>query len=198
MIAILSDLETLLGRLLTEKRRFHVFSVVEFARKIGEAYGVDMERLEMASLAHDLFRDVSPRRLLRMARAYGLKVSEIERYHPVLLHGKVAAEYLRRRYRVEDEEVLMAVAYHTSGHVSFGEIGKILFVADSIEPTRNFPGVESLRRIVFQSLEEGFSQVLKNKIFYAVGRDLLLLPETVELWNSVLTKKGGRVDEELE
>lgn len=108
-------------------------SVVEFSRKLGEIYGADLNKIELAALSHDLFRDVPPRKLLKMARAYGLKISELERTHPVLLHGKVAAEFLKRRFNVEDEEVLNAVAYHTSGHVSFGTVGQILFIADSLE-----------------------------------------------------------------
>jgi len=161
-------------------------------------YGADLNKIELAALSHDLFRDVPPRKLLKMAWAYGLKISELERTHPVLLHGKVAAEFLKRRFNVEDEEVLNAVAYHTSGHVSFGTVGQILFIADSLEFTRDFPGVNELRRIAFRNLEEGFFQVLKNKIFYAVGKNYLLIPETVELWNSILMKRGGLIDEEVE
>jgi predicted HD superfamily hydrolase involved in NAD metabolism len=198
MVVITNELESIMERLLSRKRINHVRSVVEFSRKLGEMYGADLNKIELAALSHDLFRDVPPRKLLKMARAYGLKISELERTHPVLLHGKVAAEFLKRRFNVEDEEVLNAVAYHTSGHVSFGTVGQILFIADSLEFTRDFPGVNELRRIAFRNLEEGFFQVLKNKIFYAVGKNYLLIPETVELWNSILMRRGGLVDEEVE
>ncbi|HBU00761.1 MAG: Metal dependent phosphohydrolase [Thermotoga petrophila] len=198
MVVITNELESIMERLLSRKRINHVRSVVEFSRKLGEMYGADLNKIELAALSHDLFRDVPPRKLLKMAWAYGLKISELERTHPVLLHGKVAAEFLKRRFNVEDEEVLNAVAYHTSGHVSFGTVGQILFIADSLEFTRDFPGVNELRRIAFRNLEEGFFQVLKNKIFYAVGKNYLLIPETVELWNSILMKRGGLIDEEVE
>ncbi|PLV60309.1 bis(5'-nucleosyl)-tetraphosphatase (symmetrical) YqeK [Thermotoga sp. KOL6] len=198
MTTVVSELETIVSRILSKRRITHVRSVIDFSKKLGEIYGVDLDRLELAALSHDMFRDIPPRKLLKIAQVYGLEISELERIHPVLLHGKVAAEYLKRRFNVNDEEVLLAVAYHTSGHVSFKEIGKILFIADSLEYTRDFPGVDVLRKIAFRSLEEGFFQVLKNKIFYAVGRDLLLIPETVELWNSILMKRGGHVDEEVE
>jgi len=198
MTLVIDELEAILNRVLSKKRIVHVKSVVDFSKRLGEIYNVDLNRLELAALSHDMFRDVPPRKLLKMSRAYGLKISDLEKAHPVLLHGKVAAEFLKRRFGVDDEEVLIAVAYHTSGHVGFREIGKILFIADSLEFTRDFPGVDALRKIAFRNLEEGFFQVLKNKIFYAVGRDLLLIPETVELWNSILMSRGGHVDEEIE
>jgi len=193
---VIENLEELAYLLLTDYRRRHLFSVRDFSLMLAEKHDVDPTKCEIAAISHDLFRDVNSLKLLRMAKAYRIEINHIERVHPVLLHGKVSAEFLRRRFGIEDEEILYAVAYHTSGHVSFDKIGKILFVSDSVEMTRDYPGVDELRRIAMMDLEEAFFQVLKNKITYAVRKDYLLLPETVEVWNKVVSLRGGKLEEE--
>lgn len=193
---VIENLEELAHLLLTDNRRKHLFSVRDFSLILAKKHAVDSIKCEIAAISHDLFRDVNPLKLLKMAKAYRINMSHIEKLHPVLLHGKVSAEFLKKRFVIEDEEILCAVAYHTSGHVNFDKIGKILFISDSVEMTRDYPGVEKLRQIAMIDLEEAFFQVLKNKITYAVKKNYLLLPETVKVWNKIVFLRGGRFEEE--
>ncbi|KUK03847.1 MAG: Metal dependent phosphohydrolase [Thermotoga sp. 50_1627] len=150
---------------------------------------INEERVTVACLAHDAFRDVSTSKLLKIARAYGIEPNGMELAHPVLLHGKIAAEYLKRRFKIEDREILEAVAAHTSGKPNMGEIAKIVFLADSLEETRVYEGVEDLRRLAEQDLDEAVIQTLRSKVCYAMKKEYLLLPETIEMWNWLLQNK---------
>ncbi len=143
----------------------------------------DKERLLVAVCAHDLFRDVESKKLVKISKIWNLKITKVEAFAPVLLHGKVASEYLKRRFKLSDEEILDAVAYHTSGMPTDSLIVKLLVLLDTLERGRNFDGVDELRAIAKRSLDEGYIEVIKNKIRYALNHSLLILPQTVEAWN---------------
>ena len=80
-------------------------------------------------------------------------MGEPERESPKLLHGPVAAELARRELGVEDTEVLDAIREHTTGRPGMGPLSLVLYVADKIEPARDYPSVENLRRLAHQDLD---------------------------------------------
>ncbi|WP_448531082.1 bis(5'-nucleosyl)-tetraphosphatase (symmetrical) YqeK [Pseudothermotoga sp.] len=189
---VVEELVRALNLLVTTRRRRHVYSCCDFARKLARLHHVDEEKVTVACLAHDAFRDVPTSKLLRIAKAYGIEPKGMELEHPVLLHGKVAAEYLRRRFKIEDRDILEAVAFHTSGKPNMGEIAKIVFLADSLEETRAYEGVEDLRRLAERDLDEAVIQTLRSKVCYAMKKEYLLFSETVEMWNWLLRNKRSK------
>jgi len=188
---IIDELRRLVELLSSEDRKKHIFGVADFSMKIAEKlklnHGVK-ERILVAALAHDIFRDVSKEKLLRMSNAYRIEVSPMEIKRPILLHSKVAAEFLRRRFGVKDEEILEAVRFHTSGKKSMKLIAKIIFVADSLEESRDYNNVKRLRKLVFEDFNKGFFEILKNKLSYVISNNLILLEDSVELWNDTILK----------
>lgn len=183
MKQILEELQRISKFLLSDKRLSHVKSCVNFAVELAKIYGIDEERVAIAGFAHDIFRDIKPKVLLKMADAYGMKVSELERLNPILLHGKVAAEYVKRRFNLHDREILEAIAYHTSGKENIKDVGKIIFLSDSLEENRIYDNVDLLRQTAKQDLNQALFLITANKIFYAIKRNLFILPETVRMWN---------------
>ena len=173
-------------RVMTKERFLHTINVRDFALLLARIHRVDPRRVELAAVSHDLFRDISSEKLLRISKAWDLEIEEVERNHPILLHGKVAAEFLRRRFGIDDTSVLLSVAYHTSGHPDMDDIGKILVVSDTAGFDRDFPGVEKLRDVAYRDLERAFVEVLKNRMVYALETNRYLLPKSVETWNSVV------------
>ncbi len=180
---ILFELQRISRLLLKDKRFSHVQSCVNFAVQLANIHGVNEDRVKIASLAHDIFRDLEPPILIKMANAYKMKVTRLEKLNPILLHGKVAAEYVRRRFNIADKEILEAIAYHTSGKENLGDVGKIVFLSDSLEENRIYENVEFLRQMAKQDMNHALYLIVANKILYAVKRRLFLLPETVKMWN---------------
>jgi len=112
-----------------------------------------------------------------------MRITELEKLNPILLHGKVAAEYIKRRFALHDRDILDAIAYHTSGKDHFSDIGKIVFLSDSLEENRIYDNVDWLREMSKEDLNEALFLTAGNKIQYAIRRGLFILPETVKMWN---------------
>ncbi len=185
---VIDELERFTKMLLTKERRRHTIGVLNFSLFLNEKHnlGLDEMMIRIAALGHDLFRDVGERKMLLIAKAYGIEPNEIEARKPVLLHSKIAARYLKRKLGEGYDEIMEAVEYHTSGRRNMGKLAKLIFISDSLEENRSFPGVEKLREMVIEDFETGFFEVLKNKLEYVISNDLILLPESVELWNSIV------------
>ncbi|MEN3007514.1 bis(5'-nucleosyl)-tetraphosphatase (symmetrical) YqeK [Pseudothermotoga sp.] len=192
MQQIVEKLSQLLNLLVGPKRLRHILSCSEFARKLAKIHKIDEQKVLLACLSHDMFRDIPAPKLLRMAKAYNIEPSELELKHPVLLHGKIAAEYLKRRFKIEDVEVLEAIAYHTSGRADVSSVAKIVFLADALEENRVYEEVEELRKLAEHDLDEALIRTLRSKVCYAMKKEYLLLPETIEMWNWLLRNKRKR------
>jgi len=187
----LSILQRVVEHLVTSERLKHIRNCERFSLILAERYGVDELACRIAALAHDMFahdmfRDLSLSKLLLLAEIYGVELNDVEKENPILLHGKLAAIYLQKRFDIKEKSVLNAVRYHTSGSPELDTLGKIVFLADSLEFGRVYDKVETLRKLSFKNLDTAVFETLKNKMIYALKRNLLLLPESVEMWNSMI------------
>ncbi len=171
--------------MVSRQRTAHIERMEEDAVNLAKIHDLDLQRLLVCVDSHDLFRDVLPQKLFKIAQIWNLNITNVEKFSPLLLHGKVAAEYLKRRFEINDKEILDAVAYHTSGIPTESPIVMAMFILDSTESGRDFEGIDELREISSRSLREGFEAIVKNKLIYAVTNNLLVLPETVETWNYI-------------
>jgi predicted HD superfamily hydrolase involved in NAD metabolism len=108
---------------------------------------------------------------LRLAGAWDLLVGEPERQSPKLLHAPVAAELARRELGVEDEKVLAAVRAHTVGEPGMEQLALALYVADKIEPARDYPSVGRIRDLAREDLGEAAAEALRRAIAHNEERD---------------------------
>lgn len=182
---VIEELRRMREFMVSRPRAAHIERMEKNALRYAETHKIDSDKLLVAVCAHDIFRDTEPVRLFRIAKVWNLGMSVPERYVPLLLHGKVSAEYLRRRFAVSDGEILDAVAFHTSGIPTSSPIVKAMVIIDTTEIGRNFDGVKKLRELSNESVDAGYEAVIANKILYAIENGLLVLPETVETWNSL-------------
>jgi predicted HD superfamily hydrolase involved in NAD metabolism len=114
----------------------HVARVVAEVDRLAPVHGVDYDRAIFAAWAHDVARAMSDDDLLARARDSGIDVLDIEQEAPVLLHGPVGAEMLRRELKIDDEEVLNATRYHTTGRPGMSSFEMLILVADKVEPAK--------------------------------------------------------------
>ena len=112
----------------------HIQRVQEVAAELASVHDADGERVRLGAMAHDVARAMSGDELLAHARDMGIQVHPVEAAVPVLLHGPVGAELLRRRDGLEDREVYEAVYWHSTAHKDLGVLGKIVFLADKLDP----------------------------------------------------------------
>jgi predicted HD superfamily hydrolase involved in NAD metabolism len=149
---------------LSEKRYGHTARVADTAENLARLHGLDPVRVRLAALLHDAARETAPEEALRLAGAWDLAVGEPERQSPKLLHGPVAAELARRELGVEDEEVLGAVRAHTVGKPGMGPLALALYVADKIEPARDYPSVGRIRALAQEDLDEAAAEALRRVV----------------------------------
>lgn len=185
-----------LKTLLKPKRLRHAEGVLDYSVKLAERHGVDSEAVSIAALYHDYFRNLDPEKLIEKAETYGVTISEWDRKRPVLLHGKLAAMDLKEKYPDLKylDEIYEAVMFHTSGYPFGSDIGKILFVSDSVEVNRQFDGVEALRNLAMVDLDQTCFAILKNKIKHAMEKGTVILPETIMAYNEMIMNGVGKDD----
>jgi nicotinate-nucleotide adenylyltransferase len=139
---------------LKNKRIPHVLGTEQEAIRLAERYGADVEKARRAALLHDCTKKLSMDEQLELCKKYGIELDELEKKALKLLHSKTGAAIARDLFGVDDE-IYSAIWYHTTGHANMTKLEKIIYLADYIEPTRDFPGVEDLRRACYEDLDRG-------------------------------------------
>ncbi|MEJ7842690.1 MAG: bis(5'-nucleosyl)-tetraphosphatase (symmetrical) YqeK [Rubrobacter sp.] len=165
---------------LSAKRYGHTLRVADTAEELARVHGLDPDRARLAGLLHDATRELSPAEFLDLARSWRLPVGESERESPNLLHGPVAAELARRELGLEDGEVLDAIREHTTGRPGMGPLSLVLYVADKVEPARDYPSVGRLRRLAREDLRGAAAESLRRSIAHNEERGRPTHPASIE------------------
>jgi predicted HD superfamily hydrolase involved in NAD metabolism len=190
----IENAEALARSRLSEGRYGHTMRVANTAADLARVHGLDEDRTRLSALIHDAARETGPEEFLRLAQEWELPVGEPERQSPKLLHGPVAAELARRELGVEDEEILKAVRAHTTGKPGMGPLALALYVADKIEPARDYPSVERLRRLAREDLHAAATESLRRAIAHNEERGKDVHPssrEALEWLEADRTAQGG-------
>lgn len=151
---------------LPPKRFSHSLGTAELCRNLADRFGLDANKAFLAGLLHDIAREFSGKKLKEEAKRAGIQFSALEEKNPILLHGKVAAFLVRSQFGIEDADILEAIANHSLGKPGLNPYGKILFVADSIEPSRTFIDERFRSRILSLSLDEMVLSLLEEEKKY--------------------------------
>lgn len=185
MIDTINDLELLAEKNCSRRRYEHIKSVERLAVKLAKIHGLEENSLRLAAIGHDVFREFSASALLKLAREVEFTPSPVERSNPILLHGKLAALYIRDRYLLPDD-AFEAIYWHVSGHPDLGSTGIVLMICDMAEETRTFPEATIIREFATKDLEKSYLNVIRLKIEWAVKTRKMIVPETISTWNNVL------------
>ncbi len=172
---------------LTDYRYQHTLGVVEAAIELAERFDGNKEKAELAAIFHDYakFRDRDEMRLLVKNTLTNKLILD---YGDELLHAPCAAYYLPEEVGVTDEEILQAIASHTTGRVGMSLLEKIIFLADYIEPGRQFQGVDQVRQLAKKNLDAAIIQALEQTICFLLKRRQLIYPETLATYNDLVKK----------
>lgn len=145
------------------KRIPHVKGAEETAVSLAKRYGVDAELARRAAILHDCTKYLELDEQLAICRKYGILLDELERKSVKMLHSKTGAALAKHMFG-ETQEVCNAIACHTTGKPDMSTFDKVLYLADYIEPTRDFEGVEELRMLAFHDLDKAMILGLETTI----------------------------------
>ncbi len=136
---------------LKPKRVAHVWGCEHEARRLAERWGADVEFAAEAGILHDITKKFELSDQLLLSEKYGIINDNVELQNVKLLHAKTGAAMAKDLFGVP-EEVENAIRWHTTGHENMTLLEQIIYMADYIEPTREFPGVEKLRALAYEDL----------------------------------------------
>jgi predicted HD superfamily hydrolase involved in NAD metabolism len=101
----------------------------------------------------------------------------------------VGAYLVEKEVNLIDSEILNAIRYHTSGRVGMSLLEKIIYLADYIEPGRHFPGVDEVRKMADNDLNEALLASVRNTILFLVKKNQPIFPDTFATFNDLLMNK---------
>ena len=186
----IEEMRALLQQSLKPKRYEHSVRVYETALKMAAHYHADEKKVAVAALIHDCGRRIPKEQSAAKAKELGIPVDPVEEAQPILLHAKLGVYYAVHEYGVspEDKDVLDAIRYHSTGTADMTDIARIVFLADLIEPGRDFEGVETIREASFQDLDRGMFLAYENTIRYLLDDGLLIHPDAIAGYNRLAVR----------
>ena len=161
---------------LSPMRYEHSLSVSFTCMSLAMRYGYDMNKAELAGLMHDCGKRFSDEVILKKCLKHGILDTESENQVLTVLHAKSGAWLAENKYQIRDEEILSAIACHTTGKPDMTTLDKILYIADYIEPRRyKAENLPEMRAMAYVDLDQTMYAILDSTLEY-------------------LTKKGGSID----
>lgn len=187
-----AQIDDYLRKNLKESRYVHTLGVVQSACSLAKINGVDEEKTKIAALIHDAAKNMKIDEQYKILKENNIDMDIISENSPQILHGWVAAILAKELMGVMDEEIINAVKYHTTARKSMSKLEKIIYIADYIEPNRDYPGVEELRKITFSDLDKGVLMGIDNTITFVIKQGQLVHPLTIEARNYLILEMRNR------
>ena len=148
----MEELEKVVISLLDPKRVPHVLGCRDTAVELAKRWGADVTDAARAGILHDITKAIDGPLQLTLCEAYGKILSDFSRRYPKTLHA-LTGSLVAKRIFGENDAVVSAIEHHTTGKADMNLLEKIIYVADYMEPNRDFPGVEKLRELAFSDID---------------------------------------------
>lgn len=183
----LQNLHTIIETL-PQGLRSHLYRTQQVGSRLASRFGVNQDKVMLATLGHDIYRAASPQQLLDEAISLGISIDPIEMRVPILLHGALAAARLQRDCRINDKEILEAVRWHSTGWGDIDKVGLVVFLADKLDPAKvkNVAKLEVVESLAAESLESAALQYLTDEIDWLLDTGNLLHPASIDCRNRLL------------
>ena len=165
------EIKSYLKENLKESRYNHTLGVAECAKKLAEINGISVEKME------------------EIINKNNIILSDVEKNNSQLWHSIIAPIEAKDKLKIDDEEILDAVRWHTTGKENMSVLAKIIYIADMIEAGRDFPGVDEIRKATFEDLDKGVFDGLTHSIEFLLKKNLLIDINTINARNYFLLQK---------
>ena len=175
---------------LSSKRFAHTLGVVDMAKRLASHYGASVQQAEVAALLHDAMKESSLQEMQSLVKEAQIPVDSEMLKNGALLHGPAGAAYAKLILHIHDESICEAIRVHTLGSTHMSVLDKIIFLADYIEPNRDFPGVEELRALAFKDLNAAVIRAYDGTIRHLLDQGLSIHVDTIRGRNSVLLERS--------
>lgn len=171
---------------LSEPRFIHSMNVAKSAAQLAEKYGANAEKAYTAGILHDITKEETHEAQREYLSRNGIALTRLEMLNGKVLHQMSGALFCRLELGIDDEDILGAVRYHTTGRRDMTLLEKIVYTADFISAERCYPDVEIMREKAQKSLEEAMLYSLRWTVKELSSKTKLIHPDTLECYNWVL------------
>jgi predicted HD superfamily hydrolase involved in NAD metabolism len=169
---------------MSDRRFQHTLGVVEMARRLAVLNGMELEKPLLAAYLHDVAKEVPLERQVELARKWGLLKYPEDETAPYVLHGPIAAYWLEKEKELS-LEVCAAIAHHTLGVPGMLKLEMLIYSADMVEPSRDFPEVDKLRQALYDDLEKGTLACIEHTLKYLQERKQIIHPLTLKTYEDL-------------
>ncbi len=177
---------------LDDFRYGHSIRVMETAVELARIHGVDEEKAQMAGILHDSGKWKSREKTLQKVQDWGIILSEEERAEYNLVHGALSTYIAKNIFGIEDADVLNAIKNHITGRPAMSDLEKIVYIADMIEPARNYEFIDDFRAMAKVDLDRTMYEILNENLAHLIRNDRYIAGSSLEARNYYLkiTKQG--------
>lgn len=190
-MTVTEKMKATLESTLSPKRFAHSQGVAQVARELAHRYGADETAAETAGWLHDCAKQLPLEEMQTLVQEAGYIVDRAMWNSRALLHGPAGAAVARQRYGVTETDILRAIFYHTVGRKMMSPLEKIVFLADYIEPSRDFPGVDAIRTAAARSLNAGVLAGMDATLRHLLDTGSTIYPGTIETRNWIIEREDG-------
>ena len=189
IIKLIEQIDAYTKEHVKEKRYEHSVRVAEMAARMCRQYGLDDNTGYLAGIGHDMCKEINYKKMIKLASKYDCPIMEFELKKPSLLHGRAAAMMMREKFKIENKDILEAVAFHTTGTLNMCDLTKCLFLADKIEPGRPQSTEEYRENLLKLDLPSLFLSVLNENYEYLLKNGIEIDSKTKEIVNFYNSEK---------
>jgi len=173
----MEQLEQVVVGLLNPNRVRHVLGCRDTAEELARVWGADPVDAARAGMLHDITKALDGQLQLTLCQQYGIILGEFSSKNPKTLHA-LTGSLVARRIFGENQAVVDAIESHTTGKANMNTLEKIIYVADYMEPNRDFPGVEELRSLAYSDISKALKLGLEMTLAVLRSRGSEISPES--------------------
>ena len=157
--------------LISERRLEHSISVANLSYQIAASNNLEHPiKAYIAGLVHDIGKEIPHDDARKIMEEDFKEYQDLPRF---AYHQFVAVRIIRDIFKIEDQDIIEAIKYHATGNKDLTPLGKIIYSADKIEPTRGFDSSDLINACL-KDYDQGFKEVLRANKEYLLskGKDI--------------------------
>ena len=179
----LDDYKNIIREKMGKKRYKHSVSVSEWAVKLALKHGADEKKAAVAGILHDITKEMPEEEQLKLISDSGIKLSLLESKSNKLWHSISGSIYVQKVLKIDDEEIINSIKYHTTAKENMTLLEKIIFIADFLSDDRKWENTDYFRSLALENLDEALIYGLKITIDGLLKRDRLIADNTFKAYN---------------
>lgn len=173
---------------LSDYRYNHSLCVAQSAKELAALYGADEQKAEAVGILHDVMKESDLSEQLDVIKKAGFTMTELEKSCSKFYHQISGAAYAKTVLGIEDNEILDAIRYHTTGRANMTLLEEVVYLADFISADRDYEDVDIMRKKVEDGKAQGMLYSTAYTLKTVLQRGSLLHPDTVEAYNWIINK----------